>query len=173
VERGRLAHRGHLQADAAGLVGVYLRGSAALGGFTSASDLDVLVIADGPIPIAAVGQRLLGAVTEFPLELSIVTGAATAVPAPPFPFVVHVASPDRVVADDGGGDADLIAHFAVCRVSGVALSGPVEVIGPIDRHRLLAYLAHELHSAISGPRDTCAHRWYCSEARSLVVMLAS
>lgn len=129
-----------------GLVGVYLHGSAALGGFTSASDLDVLVIADGPIPIAAVGQSLLGAVAGFPLELSIVTGAAAAAPAPPFPFVVHVASPDRVVADDGNGDADLMAHLAVCRVSGVALSGPppAEVIGPVDRHRLLAYLAHEL-----------------------------
>lgn len=77
-----------------GLVGVYLPGSAALGGFTAASDLDVLVIADGPVPIAAVGQSLLGAVAGFPLELSIVTGAAEAAPAPPFPFAVHVASPD-------------------------------------------------------------------------------
>jgi predicted nucleotidyltransferase len=68
-----------------GLVGVYLPGSAALGGFTAASDLDVLVIADGPVPIAAVGQSLLGAVAGFPL--------AAAAPAPPFPFVVHVASP--------------------------------------------------------------------------------
>ena len=129
-----------------GLVGVYLHGSAALGGFTSASDLDVLVIADGPIPIAAVGKSLLGAVAGFPLELSIVTSAAAAAPASPYPFVVHVASPDRILTDDSNGDTDLIAHYAVCRVSGVALSGPApaEVIGPVDRHRLLVYLAHEL-----------------------------
>lgn len=42
------------------LVGVCLHGTAALGGFTSASDLGVLVIADGPISRAVVGQRLLG-----------------------------------------------------------------------------------------------------------------
>lgn len=128
------------------LVGVYLHGSAALGGFTSASDLDILVIADDPIPIAVVGQSLLGAVSEFPLELSIVTSTAAAVPAPPFPFVLHVASPDRVVTDSGDGDADLIAHFAVCHFSGVALSGPppAEVIAPIDHHQLLAHPAHEL-----------------------------
>lgn len=128
------------------LVGVYLHGSAALGGFTSASDLDVLVIADGPIPLADVGRSLLGAVAEFPLELSIVTSAAAAAPAPPFPFVLHVASPDRVVTDHGEGDSDLIAHFAVCNASGIALSGPApaEVIGPIDRRELLAYFAHEL-----------------------------
>lgn len=69
------------------LVGVYRHGSAAPGGFTSASDLDILVIADSPVPIAGVGQSLLGAVSEFPLELSIVTSAAAAGPAPPFPSV--------------------------------------------------------------------------------------
>ncbi len=129
-----------------GLVGVYLHGSAALGGFTRASDLDVLVIADGQIPTAVVGQTLLRAVAEFRLELSIVTSAAAAAPAPPFPFALHVASPDRVVTDRGDGDSDLIAHFAVCSSSGVALSGPApaQVIGPIVRHQLLAHLAHEL-----------------------------
>ena len=128
------------------LVGVYLHGSAALGGFTSASDLDVLVIADGTIPVAVVGRHLLDAAADFPVELSIVTSAAAAAPAPPFPYALHVASPDRVVTDDGNGDADLIAHFAVCTVSGVALSGPApaDVIGPIDRDELLVYLAHEL-----------------------------
>ena len=50
------------------------------------------------------------------------------------------------MADQSNGDSDLNAHLAVCRVSGVALSGPApaEVIGPVDRHRLLVYLAHEL-----------------------------
>lgn len=129
-----------------GLAGVYVHGSAALGGFTAASDLDVLVIADGPVDAESAGRDLLAATTGFPLELSIVTSGAATDPSPPFPFILHVASPDRAVIDHGDGDPDLIAHFAVTRTAGRTVMGPAprEVIGAVDRSALLAYLTGEL-----------------------------
>lgn len=63
------------------LTGVYVHGSAALGGFTHDSDLDVLVVGDGVANWPALGSTLLSAATDFPLELSVVAPRDVANPA--------------------------------------------------------------------------------------------
>lgn len=130
------------------LVGVYLHGSAALGGFGPSSDLDVLVVADAEADWAGVGDALLVASRGGrPLELSVVDARAAAEPAPPWPFLLHVNSGDgRCVLGGEGGDPDLIAHYAVVRAAGIRLDGaePSSVIGAVDRAALLDHLIDEL-----------------------------
>ncbi|WP_374927958.1 aminoglycoside adenylyltransferase domain-containing protein [Kytococcus sedentarius] len=125
---------------------VYVHGSAALGGFSTASDLDVLVVADEVPAPEDLAAHLLRLPTTHPLELSVVTPDAAREPRAPWPYLLHVASPDRHVTDPGAGDPDLIAHYAVTRQSGIALIGPPpdELIGPVDHGTLLAHLADEL-----------------------------
>lgn len=146
-----------LVASVPGLLGVYLHGSAALGGFGSASDLDVLVVADNDPgrDWHAVGETLLHAAGHVrPVELSIVARSAAATPAPPWPFLLHVNSGDlRIVVGGQGGDPDLIAHYAVVRSAGLRLWGPppASVVGVVGREQLLPYLVGELE-------------WGCAEA---------
>lgn len=131
-----------------GLVGVCVHGSAALGGVTAASDLDVLVVTDTAAGLAELGRSLLETASfPRPLELSVVASAAAIQPQAPWPYLLHVNSADdRVTADDGAGDPDLIAHYAVARQSGLSLLGPepANVIGPVDREELLEFFAGEL-----------------------------
>jgi hypothetical protein len=111
---------------AGGLVGVYVHGSAVLGGFRpERSDVDVLVVVAKPVPPecqAALGAELLASAYPCPgigLELSVIT-AATAADLGDCRFEVHVASPDEVVVGTGHpGDADLILYAEVCRRSGL------------------------------------------------------
>lgn len=129
-------------------VGVYVHGSAALGGLTSASDLDVLVVTSTPegVPEAA-GALLDLAHGERTLELSIVAAEAAATPARPWPFLVHVNSAEeRVSIDDGAGDPDLLAHYAVTRAHGRTVTGPppATVIGQVVRSDLVSYFMGEL-----------------------------
>lgn len=134
------------------LVGVYVHGSAALGGFGPASDLDVLALVAGESATdwTAVGTALLATGVERPLELSVVDARRAGAPSEPWQFLLHVSSADgRVVVgsvDDGVGDADLIAHYAVTRAVGLPLAGPMpeRVIGRVDPVVLLGYLADEL-----------------------------
>jgi predicted nucleotidyltransferase len=139
------------------VVGIYLHGSVALGGFGPTSDLDILVVAERGqgMDWAVAGQQLLvAAAGARPVELSIVDLEAAADPRPPWPFLVHVNSgQQRVVVGDEGGDPDLIAHYAVVRSAGRVLHGgdPTDVVGPIDRAVLVECLAGEL-------------AWGCAEA---------
>jgi streptomycin 3"-adenylyltransferase len=134
------------------LVGVYVHGSAALGGFGPASDLDVLVVADGDAAWPTLGTELLvqGGRPRI-LELSVVQADACARPARPWPYVVHVnSSESRFNLDPGAGDPDLIAHYAVARTAGVAILGPpaVDVFGPVQPAELTDYLRGELRDAL-------------------------
>jgi streptomycin 3"-adenylyltransferase len=135
------------------LIGVYLHGSAALGGFGPGSDVDVLIVVERGDPAS---QRSLGeaiaAVAGCPgtgLELSVIT-AATAADLGDCPFEVHVntTGPDpRVVPGAGAdGDPDLVLHAAVCREHAVPVAGPPPgtVFGPVGRDRLLAAMRDEL-----------------------------
>jgi len=126
-----------------------VHGSAALGGFAPASDLDMLIVGDGAPDCDRLGSDLLSQASGFPLELSIVAPCDAAAPAPPWPFRLHVASPDRVVLDGGDGDPDLVAHYAVTRQSGITIAGtdPKETIGPVPRNMLLTLLTAELEWA--------------------------
>ncbi len=131
-----------------GLIGVYVHGSAALGGVTNSSDLDVLVITETDEGVLGLGPALLAdAASPRPLELSVVARSAAIQPQWPWPYLVHVNSAEqRATRDNGDGDPDLIAHYAVTRAAGICLTGPepAEVIGPVDRGQLLDYLCDEL-----------------------------
>ena len=133
------------------LVGVYVHGSAALGGLTSTSDLDVLVVTATPEGIPEAARALLDlARGERTLELSIVAAEAAATPTRPWSFLVHVNSAEeRVSIDDGAGDPDLLAHYAVTRAHGRTVTGspPATVIGPVVRSDLVGYFAGELRWA--------------------------
>ncbi|WP_446665813.1 aminoglycoside adenylyltransferase domain-containing protein [Flexivirga sp. B27] len=130
------------------LVGIYVHGSATLGGMTPRSDLDILVVAEPAVGVSALGQALLGAASHpRALELSVVASAAAIQPKQPWPYLLHVNSAEQRVNTIGGaGDPDLIAHYAVTRQSGIALWGPdpEAVFGPVHRAQLLRYLAGEL-----------------------------
>lgn len=129
------------------LIGVYVHGSAALGGFNEGSDLDILVVADSGRGAAGLGRSLLDAGALHDLELSVVSTAAAQHPQEPWPFLLHVTGAEqRAQPDAGAGDPDLIAHYAVTRAAGIALRGPepARVIGSVDREQLLRYLADEL-----------------------------
>lgn len=145
-----------LTARVSPLVGIYVHGSAALGGFGPASDLDVLAVADDETDVdwPEVGRALLrDSLHGRPLELSVVTRSAAARPTAPWPYLLHVNSgEDRYVIGDGG-DPDLISHYAVVRAAGVPLFGPdpASVVGAVGRGVLLRYLRDELE-------------WGCAEA---------
>jgi aminoglycoside adenylyltransferase-like protein/nucleotidyltransferase-like protein len=130
------------------VVGVYVHGSAALGGFGPASDLDVLVVADGEADWPGLGTQLLADCGgPRPLELSVVEASAARRPAPPWPYHLHVKSGEsRFGLGAGRGDPDLIAHYAVARAAGVAVSGPQadSVFGTVPREHLVDYLRTEL-----------------------------
>ncbi|HEX6682349.1 MAG TPA: aminoglycoside adenylyltransferase domain-containing protein [Candidatus Limnocylindrales bacterium] len=139
------------------VVGVYLHGSAVLGGFDPArSDVDVLAVVARPSPDAAsqlaMGEALaaVGGCPGTGLELSVIT-AATAARLGDCPFEVHVATrksePPVIVAGFGhAGDPDLVLHSAVCREHALAVAGPppAEVFGPVERERILAAMVSEL-----------------------------
>src|SRR5262245_47989621 len=123
-----------------GLTAAYLHGSAALGGWVAErSDVDILfVVADDTGGRAAreAGHLLTRSGADCPgrgLECSIVTMSQAARPAPPWPFVLHVAVGDQAGFGDGGqplvrgdtrpGDPDLLMHYAVCRAAGITVAG--------------------------------------------------
>ncbi len=131
------------------LVGVYLHGSAAMGGYHPAvSDLDFVVVSRGPITDAA-RRAFMDAVVELDarapgkgIEMSVVTAAACGDFAHPTPFELHWSrmhadwyrrDPDDYIHKMRGTDADLAAHFTVIRGRGVCLRGaPIgEVFAPV------------------------------------------
>jgi len=137
----------------------YLHGSAVLGGWLPTSDVDMLFIAGDDISAATletVARSLADDRRLCPgrgLECSVVSRSAAAAAAPPWPYLLHV---DTGPAEPGGsrivlaagqrGDTDLLMHYAVCRAAGWPVSGPPpqQVIGPVGRQQILAYLAGEL-----------------------------
>jgi hypothetical protein len=142
------------------LIGVYLHGSAALGGWEPArSDVDLLVVAGRPLDRRV--KQVIGARLQHPslhgpgvgLELSVVTAAVAADPPRLPPWELHVVTgPERKVADGAGhpGDPDLVFYFAVCRRAGIAVAGPPpgEVFAEPPRAWLLERAAEELRWAV-------------------------
>jgi Domain of unknown function (DUF4111) len=143
------------------LVGVYLHGSAALGGWSAErSDVDLLGVVARPLERRA--KREISARLNHPslvcpaaagLELSMVTAAVAADPPRRPPFELHVTTGPAAQTHLGGpaaADPDLLLHFAVCRRAGVAVAGPgpVEVFAEPPRAWLLERAAAELHWAV-------------------------
>jgi len=144
-----------------GLVGVYLHGSAALGGWSAErSDVDLLGVVVRPLDRRA--KRVISARLNHPslvcpapagLELSLVTAAVAADPPRRPPFELHVntgPSPQTHLGGPAAADPDLLLHFAVCRRAGVAVAGPdpVEVFAEPPRAWLLERAAAELRWAV-------------------------
>jgi predicted nucleotidyltransferase len=132
----------------AGVVGVYLHGSAVLGGYTPrGSDVDVLAVIARPTDVSVqerVRDRLVEAAQQWPdtaLEMSVIT-AATAADLAECPFEVHVVvngdEVRAVLGADHGADPDLVLHVEVCRRHGLAVYGPPagEVFAPVPQQRL-------------------------------------
>jgi len=149
-----------LQLASGGLVrAAYLHGSAALGGWQPSSDIDILFIAADNLSSAAlalVARSLAESHRACPgrgLECSVVSRSAAAAAQPPWPFLLHVvtgpAEPGGsriILGADLPGDTDLLMHYAVCRAAGWPVAGPPpqQLIGPVSRAHILAYLAREL-----------------------------
>lgn len=135
------------------LVGVYVHGSAALGGFGPSSDLDALVVVDGDADWPGLGAQLLADCgAPRALELSVVEARAALHPSPPWPYHLHVNSGEsRFGLGAGRGDPDLIAHYAVTRAAGIAIIGPPadSVFGPVSRSQLVNYFREELQSGVA------------------------
>jgi hypothetical protein len=170
------AYAQRLAAELAGhgegrLIGAYLHGSAALGGWVPGkSDVDMLfVVADGTgeSTLDSMTAVVVAAGIQCPgrdLETSIVAAAKAREPSPPWPYLRHaVAGPAgtaQVVRPDlaAPGDRDLLMHYAVCRAAGRAVFGPApaELIGPIPRPVILAYLADELAWGLANAPESYA-----------------
>jgi hypothetical protein len=136
------------------LVGVYVHGSVALGGFRpERSDVDVIVVTRwtyGEVDQRAIGEALLRNADPCPgtgLELSVIT-EATARDLGDCRFEVHVGDGSRGVVTGAGhpGDTDLILYAEVCRRSAVvAIGAPAaEVFGRVPGDRLRAAIRAEL-----------------------------
>ena len=150
------------------LVGVYLHGSGALGGWSAErSDVDLLGVVARPLERRAkreISSRLnhpsLGSPTPAGLELSLVTAAVAADPPRRPPFELHVStgpSPQTHLGGPASADPDLLLHFAVCRRAGVIVAGPdpVEVFAEPPRSWLLERAAAELRGrSVTGPSPT-------------------
>jgi streptomycin 3"-adenylyltransferase len=144
------------------LAGLYLHGSAALGGWSAGrSDVDLLGVVARPLGRRAkqvVAARLLHPALVCPaaggLEFSLVTAAVAADPPRRPPFELHVSTAPEDARHHLGGpgavDPDLLLYFAVCRRAGVAVRGapPAEVFAEPPRAWLLAQAAEELRWAL-------------------------
>ena len=152
------------------VAGVYLHGSAVLGGFDARrSDIDMLAVVTGPMT-SAQQSSVAGALSEpsLPcpargLELSIVTLQVTQHPVAEPPFELHqTTAPGQARVTDGhrhGGDPDLVLHFAVCRAAG-RLAGPgrpaPEVFAPVPEELARAQMLRELRWAAGHAPDEYA-----------------
>lgn len=139
------------------LVGVYLHGSAVLGGFRpGGSDVDVLAVVARPGAFA--DQRVMGeviaAVAGCPgrgLEMGVITSETAAVGDCGFEVHVNTTGPEVVIVTGVGhaGDHDLVLHCAVCRRHGLPVTGPpaAGVFGEISADRVLAAMIREREAA--------------------------
>lgn len=137
--------------------GVYVHGSAALGGWGPGSDVDMILVVKPPTSFdwTTVGEVFGQTGQSIALEVSVVAEAAARRPAAPWPFLLHVDTRHRrqrlVLGSAMPGDSDLVMHYAVCRTHGLRLVGPPpeEIIGAVPRADVIDYLAAELDWAVA------------------------
>ncbi len=123
------------------LLGVYLHGSLAMGGFRpGASDVDVLVVASSFADPQGLGDALARLELPGPLELSVVEPHAGT------RYLLHVAG-DRVVTPDASRntDPDLIPHVTAVLARGEVLAGrpPAELLDEPPWSAFLAAVADD------------------------------
>jgi streptomycin 3"-adenylyltransferase len=142
------------------LVGAYLHGSAALGGWSAErSDVDLLGVVARPLHRRV--KRVISARLNHPslvcpapagMDLSLVTVAVAADPPRRPPFELHARTGPSSQTHLGGpaaADPDLLLAFAVCRRAGVTVAGPdpVEVFAEPPRAWLLERVTAQLRGA--------------------------
>lgn len=138
----------------ADLIGAYVHGSTALGGWVRTSDVDILAIVDDQADHDwnALGREVADCGQRVPLEMSIVRAVDAQTPSSPWPYVVHVATdagrqPSLVIVGTvGTGDADLVLHYLVVRTYGRTLHGPAPstLVGAVPRGQVFDQLRAEL-----------------------------
>jgi hypothetical protein len=148
------------------LVGLYLHGSAVLGGFSPAhSDIDILAVVSRGGSAAGqsrTGAAVAGTIDRCPghgLELTIIT-AATAGSLRNCPFEVRVTAtaaggPHVIPGAGHPGDPELILHAEVCRRYGLAVTGPPpnRVFAQVPVERLRWAICRQLDWALAqGPQ---------------------
>ena len=147
------------------LVGVYLHGSLAMGGFyRPKSDLDLLVVIDTPLTDRhrrSLAIDMLGLFDERPivggLELSVMLRTYVETFQYPAPYEFHFG---EEWADDirrggsgpRGTDPDLAAHCTVVRSRGLALVGPPpdELFAPVPTSAYLDAVLDDLRWILDG-----------------------
>lgn len=163
----------------AGLVGAYLHGSAALGGFQlGASDLDLLIVVNDRWQtetrqgVVRVLQEAHGSSPGRGIEASLIRWEVAQAGGRRVDFEVHVSTDpnDRKVVDGGGhsDDPDLILHMAVCRQSAIAVFGPepAAVFADVEPTLVLGQMLDELTWALAQSSEayavlnTCRARFY-------------
>jgi streptomycin 3"-adenylyltransferase len=147
------------------VVGIYLHGSAAFGGYNPArSDLDVLVVSRGPLTNeqrARLCSQLGGSTLPVPavtLELSVVTHQACLHPVAAPAYELHINTRDGRCADGRGrSDPDLLLHFAVVRQGGRLLGSGMPIdrcLAPVPRALVMEGMAKELRDGMDDPRTS-------------------
>ncbi len=157
------------------LVGVYVHGSLALGGFTWAgSDIDVLIVVSDEPPFTVrreLIRRFLDLETICPrkgLELSIVLETDCREIRPSVPYCLHYSGAwreaylrdmDKTLRELHGEDPDLPAHFAVANRACICLCGkaPAEVFAEVPPE---LYRESILFDVGNAAKDIFAHPVY-------------
>jgi len=166
------------------LVGVYLHGSAALGGFQpGVSDLDVLVVVSGPLEpgvregVARVLRESHESVPGRGIEASVILEEVAQRGGHRVDFEVHVSTDpsDRKVIYGAGdsADPDLILHMAVCRQSAISVFGPdpTLVFADVDPTLVVGQMIEELTWALAHSSEAyavlnaCRARFYLEHHR--------
>jgi streptomycin 3"-adenylyltransferase len=164
-------------AEPGALLGAYLHGSAALGGFLPGrSDVDLLAVTRRPVDQPRLAAAIRSAATAgcpgTGLEMSVIT-AATARDLGGCPFELHLTtapSDDKTVLGRGHpGDPDLVLHVAVCRQEGIAVAGPPpsRVFGAVPRRRVLTAMVDELRWGLDHAGEAYAVLNACRALRYL------
>jgi streptomycin 3"-adenylyltransferase len=175
-----------------GLVGVYLHGSAALGGWhPDRSDVDVLAVCAAPLApdelhelAAAVSVRSLPCPVDAGLEFGLVTAESAIAPCAEPRFELDLttsaaAGDTPTLGHDRAGHADYLMHFAVCRAHGRVLAGPppADVFGEAPAALLDAAFADELrwgaeHASPAYRVLNACRAWRFASERELVSKVA-
>lgn len=132
------------------LTGMYLTGSAAFNDLTDKSDMDIIVISAGPLPVKQ--KELLAEALKYealpcPLaELDLIAVQESAVRnltcEPEYEFAVRTGEKWQSEILFGGREAELLLEFEICRRHGKRLAGKraEEVFAAVPRGQLLPVL---------------------------------
>lgn len=143
------------------LVGIYLHGSLAMGCYTTASDIDFIVLVKESIDIAAKKNIIesiihLKNLPQKGIEMSIVLEKYANEFIYPTPFELHYSDfhKDRYISDSSyicGGftDKDLAAHFTTIRHRGICLYGKSigEVFSDVPRKCYIDLIVNDIEEA--------------------------